>query len=94
MFPLKSELGKRVGLSPVYHVSILEQQTATMTNQMWQRTKVIRRIILYVLVLGYIAVQVAKRHSDLLDYAIFAATSLLAITQLIEDITSLRRSGQ
>ena len=61
---------------------------------MWQRTKLVRRIIFYVLMLGYIVVHTATENHDLLRNAIFAAIGVYAIAQLIEDISAIRHSNR
>jgi hypothetical protein len=53
------------------------------------RAKVIRRIVFYTLVLVYIVVHLAEVKHDLLFKAIFAAASVYAIAQLVEDINNL-----
>ena len=65
-----------------------------MPNNMWQRTKLVRRIIFYVLMLGYIVVHTATEKHDLLTNAIFAAIGVYAIAQLIEDISAIRHPNR
>jgi uncharacterized Rmd1/YagE family protein len=65
-----------------------------MTRKMWQRTKVLRRIILYVGLLAWAIFLTNRRKPDLLDWAFLGVVSFCVIVQLFEDITSLRRSRQ
>ena len=57
------------------------------------RTKVMRRILFYVVVLLYIILHVATRKHEPLLYAIFAAAGVYALAQLVEDIALLRKSN-
>jgi len=56
-----------------------------------ERTKAIRRIVLYVCLLGYAGVEFITRKSNMLDYVCLLAISLAVIAQLIDDVKTLRQ---
>ena len=61
------------------------------SSQWSRRTKVIRRIVFYILVLVYLIVHLATRKHEPLLYVIFAAAGVYAVAQLVEDVTMLRK---
>jgi len=59
-----------------------------------RRAKVMRQIVGYILALAYIIVHVVTHKHEPLLYAIFAAASIYAVAQLLEDVTVLRKKEE